>query len=423
MAPEKSKVSATKLRFEQTTLGNGLEVIAECNEAAHSSALGFFVQTGARDETDDLSGVSHFLEHMMFKGTATRSAEDVNREFDEMGAHYNAFTSEENTVYYAAVLPEFQEQTVALLGDILRPALRDEDFNTEKQVILEEIKMYEDQPPFGADDKCRARFFGKHPLGRSVLGTAESVAALPVEAMRSYFARRYSPGNIILAAAGKIDFDALVATAERMCGAWEPHDAARDVTPAEPHAGFELVGKPSATQEYVLAMAAAPSATDEDRYAAKLLCTMLGDDSGSRLYWELVDPGLVEHASVHHYEYHGAGTFFTYLSCDPELAAENLARVQKIYRNAEADGFSLAELTQAKSKILSRIVLGSERPRGRLFSVGSNWTHRHAYRSVKDDLDTIEGITLDHVAEVLARYPLSRSTTVAVGPLEKLPPV
>ncbi len=209
-------------------------------------------------------------------------------------------------------------------------------------------------------------------------------------------------------------------TAAKVCGDWEPHDTTRDIYPAPRRPGFEVVDKPSAAQEYVLEMAAAPSATDEDRYAAKLLSTMLGDDSGSRLYWELVDPGLVEHASLHHYEYHGAGTFFTYLSCDPELAADNLARVLKIYRHAETDGFSFAELAQAKSKINSRIVLGSERPRGRLFSVGSNWTHRQTYRSVKDDLETVEGVTLGQVADVLARYPLSRSTVVAVGPLQKL---
>src|SRR5215467_2449851 len=111
------------MRFHRQTLGNGLEVVAECNDDAYSSALGYFVQTGARDETDDVSGVSHFLEHMMFKGTATRSADDVNREFDEMGAHYNAFTSEESTVYYAAVLPEYQDAAVDLLADIMRPAL------------------------------------------------------------------------------------------------------------------------------------------------------------------------------------------------------------------------------------------------------------------------------------------------------------
>jgi predicted Zn-dependent peptidase len=410
------------MEFLHTTLGNGLEVVAECNAEAHSTALGFFVQTGARDESDDVSGVSHFLEHMMFKGTATRTADDVNREFDEMGAHYNAFTSEESTVYYAAVLPEFQEPVVKLLGDILRPALRKEDFDTERQVILEEIKMYEDQPPFGADDKCRAAHYGKHPLGRSVLGTVASISALPVEAMRTYFARRYSPANIVLAAAGRIDFDALVGTAEKVCGGWERVSSPREISLPASRSGFEVVAKPTATQEYLLEMCDGPSATDDDRYAAKLLTTILGDDSGSRLYWELVDPGLAEHASLHHYEYMGAGAFLTYLSCDPEFAADNLRRVLKIYREAEKHGFKAKELTQAKSKINSRIVLGSERPRGRLFAVGTNWTHRRAYRSVADDLEAIEAVSLEQVAAVLARYPLTRSTSIAVGPLAELTP-
>jgi len=164
------------LRFRKHVLPNGLEIVAECNDDAFSTAMGFFVKTGARDETDAVAGVSHFLEHMMFKGTSSRSADDVNREFDEMGAHYNAFTNEENTVYYSAVLPECQHQSVELLGDILRPALREEDFDTEKQVILEEIQMYEDQPPFGADDKARATYFGSHPLGRSVLARQRALA-------------------------------------------------------------------------------------------------------------------------------------------------------------------------------------------------------------------------------------------------------
>jgi predicted Zn-dependent peptidase len=409
------------VEFVTATLENGLEIVAECNDEAHSTALGFFVETGARDESDDVSGVSHFLEHMMFKGTATRSAEDVNREFDEMGAHYNAFTSEESTVYYASVLPEFQGRSIELLGDMLRPALRDEDFKTEKQVILEEIKMYEDQPPFGADDKCRAAYFGEHPLGKSVLGTAESVGGLPVEKMRDYFARRYSPGNIVLAAAGRIDFNALVKTARQACGHWQPADAARSIAPAKARAGFELLRKPTAAQEYVLQMSPAPSATDDDRYAAKLLTTMLGDDSGSRLYWELIDPGLAEHASLHHYDYLGAGVFLTYVSCDPPNTAENLRHVLDVYRLAEADGFTAAELNQAKSKINSRVVLGSERPRGRLFVVGSNWTQRRKYRSVKDDLDAIEAITLDDIKRVLGQYPLTTAMSMAVGPLESLP--
>jgi predicted Zn-dependent peptidase len=193
------------LEFRKQALANGLQIVAECNDEAHSTAVGFFVETGARDESDDVSGVSHFLEHMMFKGTPTRTADDVNREFDEMGAHYNAFTSEEHTVYYAAVLPEHQTTAVELLADILRPSLREEDFNTEKQVIVEEIRMYQDQ-----DDRVKQAFFGPHPLARSVLGTAQSIRELPVEKMRAYFDRRYSPDNITLVGSGRIDFQRLV---------------------------------------------------------------------------------------------------------------------------------------------------------------------------------------------------------------------
>jgi predicted Zn-dependent peptidase len=410
------------VEFREQVLANGLQIVAESNPEARSVALGFFVNTGARDETDDVAGVSHFLEHMVFKGTPRRSPEDVNREFDEMGADYNAFTSEERTVYYAAVLPECQSRVVELWADVLRPALRTEDFDTEKQVIIEEIRMYDDQPPFGGDDRCRELYFGPHPLGRSVLGTVESVSGLRVDAMRAYFERRYSPANITLVAAGRVDFERLVADAERVCGAWRPQPAERTIEPAAGRAGFHCLRKESATQEYCLALSAGPSATDEDRFAAKLLATVLGDDSGSRLFWELVDPGLVEHASLGHYEYHGAGLFTTYLSCTPELAADNLQRVLDIYRRARDEGVSAAELEQAKTKLNSRVVLASERPRGRLFNLGANWTHRREYRAVKDDLEAVESVTLEQLQQLLEKYPLTVSSTVAIGPLAEVAP-
>jgi len=410
------------MEFCKHTLPNGLEIAAECDGEAHSSAFGFFVKTGARDETDSVSGVSHFLEHMMFKGTPTRSADDVNRQFDEMGAHYNAFTNEENTVFYAAVLPEYQHQTVALLADILRPSLREEDFDTEKQVILEEIKMYEDQPPFGADEKCRAAFFGAHPLGRSVLGTAKSITDLSVSAMRGYFDTRYSPGNIVLAAAGRIDFPALVDTASKCCGHWQSIPALRDLSAATPHLSFRVLSKEIATQQYVIELAPGPSAEDDDRYAAKLLATIIGDDTGSRLYWELVDPGLAEQVTLSHCEYLGSGMMITYMSCEPNCAADNLQSILKVYRLAETKGLTEAELSQANSKIRSRLVLSSERPRGRLFAVGSQWVYRREYKTVGDELDIIAAITLDEVHAVLEKYPLSRCATLTIGPLDKLPP-
>jgi len=408
------------LEFCSHTLPNGLEIIAECNPEAHSTAVGFFVKTGSRDETDEVAGVSHFLEHMAFKGTPTRSADDVNRQFDELGAHYNAFTNEEATVYFAAVLPEYMDRTVELLADILRPSLREEDFRTEKQVIVEEIRMYDDQPPFGADEKAKAAYFGSHPLGRSVLGTVESIRDLSVKGMREYFRRRYSPGNIVLVGAGRIDFGELSACAERCCGQWEPMETSRRVEPAQPHEGFELIYKEIATQQYALQLSPGPDAADDDRYAAKLLATVLGDDSGSRLYWELVDPGLAEHAGLSHGEYEGAGVMMTFMSCDPDNAAENLQRIHDVYRRAETEGITAAEIRQAKNKLRSRIVLSSERPRGRLFALGGEWISRREYRSVEDDLATVAAVTLDDVTAVLATYPLSRCTTVTIGPLKEL---
>jgi predicted Zn-dependent peptidase len=408
------------LEFREHVLPNGLEVVAECNPRAHSMSLGFFVKTGSRDEKPEVAGVSHFLEHMVFKGTARRSADDVNREFDEMGAHYNAFTSEEKTVYYAAVLPEYQGQALELLADIMRPALREADFNTEKQVILEEIQMYQDQPPFGMDDRCKAIHFGDHPLGHSVLGTLESVGQLPVGSMREYFSRRYSPGNLTLVATGLVDFDALVKAAEKQCGSWERAAAPRAVEPARSRHAFECVQKDGVTQQYAIQIANGPSATQQERFASKLLTTILGDDSGSRLFWTLVDPGLAEHASIGHYDYQGTGMYLTYVSCAPEAAAENLQSVLDIYREVQAKGVTAEELDQAKNKINARVVLSSERPRGRLFNVGANWLHRHEYRSVKDDLDAVDSVTLDQITQVLAQYPLSISTTVTVGPAKSI---
>ncbi|MCC6126834.1 MAG: insulinase family protein [Pirellulales bacterium] len=405
------------MKFLQHTLSNGLEIVAECNGDAHSAAVGFFVRTGSRDETDAVSGVSHFLEHMLFKGTPTRSADDVNREFDEMGAHYNAFTNEENTVYYAAVLPEYLGRAVELWADVLRPSLREDDFNTEKKVIIEEIKMYEDQPPFCADEKCRAAFFGPHPLGRSVLGSETSIAALPVEAMRGYFDRRYSPGNILLAAVGKIDFDALVQTAENRCGQWTPVSTNRAFTSSTPQENFLVEHKESAFQQYVLQLAPGPAAEDDDRHAAKLLAVILGDDSGSRLYWELVDPGLAEQATLSHGEYQGAGMMATYMSCDPERAEENLQIIRDIYRRAQTEGVAENELAQAKSKVRSHLVLGSERPRGRLFPVGGDWVYRRQYRPIELELRTFAEVGLAEVNAVLQKYPLEKCTTLTIGPL------
>ena len=246
----------------------------------------------------------------------------------------------------------------------------------EKKVILEEIQMYADQPPFGMDDKIKELHYGDHPLARSVLGTVETVGALSADQMRSYFERRYSPGNLFVAAAGNVDFDALVEQVAQRCGDWAAMPTAREVPPANSRTGFHCIHRKSATQQYILQLADAPASESDDRYAAKLLATMFGDDSGSRLYWDLVDPGLVESASLGHYEYLGLGMFFSWISCEPEAAHANFDRIVELQQQAEEKGFTAEELRQAQSKVKARVVLGSERPRNRLFNVGGNWMQR-----------------------------------------------
>jgi predicted Zn-dependent peptidase len=410
------------LDFQSKRLPNGLEVVAESNGDAHTASVAFFVRTGARDEADDIAGVSHFLEHMCFKGTPRRSAEDVNRQFDEIGAHYNAFTSDECTAYHASVLPEYVDASVELLADIMRPSLRNDDFDTEKKVILEEIQMYLDQPPFGMDDRIKELHLGRHPLAKSVLGTSASVGGLTREQMYEYFAARYSADNVFVAAAGKIDFDRLVDQVARHCGDWQQLGAQRNAPCAESHPRFEAVTRPTATQQYVLQLADAPAAEDADRFAARLLATVVGDDTGSRMYWELTDPGLAESVSLGHYEYQGVGMFYTWLACAPELVEENLARLHQIYHQVDREGFNEDELRQAKNKVKSRIVLSSERSHNRLFHVGGNWLQRREYRTVAEELAKLDSVTADDMQAVLRRFPLSRYSTITIGPRDNVSP-
>ncbi len=301
------------MEFREHRLANGLEIIAECNPQAYSTAMAFFVRAGSRDESDAQSGVSHFLEHMAFKGTDRRSAADVNRELDELGASSNAFTSEEQTVYFATVLPEYQTPALDLLCDIMRPSLREDDFDTEKQVILEEIAKYDDQPPFGAYEKGMAIHFGQHPMARSVLGTKQSVGKLSPQQMRDYFQLRYCPNNMALVAAGNVDFDGLVAQAEEACGQWEPQSAERSTPRAGFHPRCEVFSNENASQQYVVQIANGPASEDPSRYAARLLSTIVGDESGSRIFWELVDTGRAEYAAMWTHDFQGTGIYMSVL--------------------------------------------------------------------------------------------------------------
>ncbi len=406
--------------FHHTTLPNGLEVVAELNDEAYSVAFGFYVKTGARDESADVSGVSHFLEHMAFKGTDRFSAEDVNRIFDEYGADYNAMTGEESTVFYSSVLPEYLPQTFELQSSILFPTLRQDDFDMEKKVILEEIGMYEDQPSSVAYDRAMQLHFRGHNLGQSVLGSVESVSALTSEQMRRYHAEHYRAGNIVLAVAGQTEWSQVLELAQKHCGHWPQGVSPRAIDVVSPESQSLFVQKDQCQQEQIIQLAAAPACTDARRFAAELLTVIVGDDTNSRLYWDLVDPGLAESAECGYYEFEGTGTFLTFLNGPPESTAENLQRISRVYESINKNGVTADELEQAKNKIATRIVLRGERPMGRLSSLGGNWLARREYRTVEDDLAIVRNVSLTQIKDLLAEFPLLQTTTVGVGPLSGL---
>jgi predicted Zn-dependent peptidase len=407
--------------FHSHKLPNGLQLIGETSPSARSVAVGFFVRTGSRDETPVESGVSHFLEHMMFKGTPRRTAFDVNLDFDRIGASYNAYTSEENTVYYAALLPEYLPRGVDILADILRPSLRQEDFDTEKNVILEEIDMYEDQPGSVAWDRARRLYYSNHPLGNSVLGTKESVGALSRDRMHAYFTRRYAANNIVVSAAGNFNWPEFVNLVTEACSGWNTDEVGRENLTEWSGGGGEFVlTREKVQQEYVMFMCGGPPAHSKLRYAADTLALAVGDDSGSRLYWALVDPGHADSADCSFVENDGSGAVYASLSCEPENTAANIAKVTEVLKGVQTGGITDAELHQAKSKILSRVVRGSERPMGRMQAIAAAWTYTGEYRDVDTELANFDAVTLKDVRAYLDAYPIDKSTVVSFGPLKEV---
>ena len=406
------------LTFHHKQLDNGLDVIAEVNPDSHSTALGLFVKTGSRDESMDINGVSHFLEHMMFKGSSKYTWEDVNRIFDEMGARYNAFTSQEMTAYYANVLPEFTERTVEHLSHLLRPALRDSDFTTEKNVILEEIAMYLDDPGHRLYEKLMDVHFGNHPLSMSILGSAESIQKLKRDEMERYFRGRYGPRNMVLAATGRLAFDDVVRLAEKYCGAWEPVDAPRKQPPPMYKPQRVELTDPKLNRQYTMGMTPGPSAQDDRRFAARVLADVIGDSDGSRFYWALVDNAIAEDADFGFYPHDGCGSFYVALTTDPARTQQALdialAELKKVKADVTAD-----EVERAKNKIASSLVLSGEVPLGRMRSIGGQWIYNKEYRSLEQDMATLMAVNADSLRRLMTDFPFDPMTLVTLGPGEK----
>ncbi len=403
------------LTFHRGVLPNSLDIVAEVNPDAHSVALGLFVKTGSRDENAQINGVSHFLEHMMFKGSVKYTWEDVNRIFDEMGARYNAFTSQEMTAYYANVLPEFTQKALEHLSHLLRPAIRLEDFNTEKKVILEEIAMYLDDPGHRLYERLMEVHFGQHPLSRSVLGSAQSVQNLQQPQMATYFAQRYVPGNMVLVATGKLVFEQIVEWANQYMGSWPRVDAPRIQGPPRIAGRHEAMSDAKLSRQYTMAMMPGPSAQDERRFAGRVLSDVIGDADGSRLYWALVDNAIAEEAEFGFYPHDGCGSYYLALTAEPKRTPKAMEIALAELHKSKED-LNDAEVERARNKIASSIVLQGEVPLGRMRAIGGQWMYNQEYRSLEQDMATLMSVRTSSLVQLMREFPFDPMTVLTLGP-------
>ena len=418
-APNVSPARADQ--FFTHRLPNGLQLLGQRMPDLESVSLCFHARTGARDEADPaLFGVSHFLEHMVFKGTARRDTEQITLDFNLMGAEFNAFTSVEQTVYYARILHEYLPNAVDLLSDMMRPRLDAEDFSMERNVILEEIARSEDVPTGQAYRRLMQTYFANSPLGHDVLGTKESIRDLSVEQMRAYHARRYGANNLIFAIAGNFEWENVVELVEQACARWNDGEAGRDAAPYVPdRPQRSVVVKPQLQQQLILIASPSVSMQDDDLYAAHLAAMVLGDGTGSRLYWNIYQKGLAESASASLSPFDNTGMLLTLLSTTPDHAAAVLELAQAELKGLQEDGVQAEELRRAKDKLISRTVLDGDSAFSRMQDLAYTWVAEGTMRSIQDEMDRIEAVTLDDVRRALDRFPLTeRQTITGYGPLE-----
>ncbi|GAA4218487.1 M16 family metallopeptidase [Actinocatenispora rupis] len=405
----------------RTVLPGGLRVITESVPATRSAAIGVWVGVGSRDESARQSGASHFLEHLLFKGTAKRSALDISAEIEAVGGETNAFTTKEYTCYYARVLDDDLPMAVDVLGDLVTSSvLAPADVETERGVILEEIAMTDDEPADTVHDLFAGAVFGGHPLGRLVSGTVDTVSAMTRRQVLDFYRRRYTGGSIVVAAAGNLDHAKVTKWVRAAFGdlaAGAPSAPARHATRSNAAAGRIAVDAKDTEQAHLVLGCAAYPRSDERRFTLGVLNAALGGGMSSRLFQEIREKrGLAYSVYSFNTHFSDAGLFGVYAGCAPgkadevlSLAAEELARVAE-------NGLPAAEVARGKGMMKGSLVLGLEDTGARMTRLGKGELLYGDLMSVDELLARIDAVTVDDVRAVAADL-LSRTMSLAVvGP-------
>jgi predicted Zn-dependent peptidase len=399
-------------------LPSGLRIVTERMPEVRSVALGFWVGVGARDEQADEAGASHFLEHLLFKGTPTRSASEIAEAVDAVGGELNAFTTKDHTAFYVRLLADDIELGLDILSDIMwRPAFRPEEVEAERRVILEELHMQADEPEDLAQELLAAGLWPGHPLGREVLGEEATVSAMPPRRLRAYHRKRYRPGATVFAAAGRLDHDTLVeAVAARLSAdGGAPPRRARPRAPAE-----RLLVRRHPTEQAHLAIGAPfVGRHDPDRHVATLLAHILGGGASSRLFQEVRERrGLAYSVYAYRTGYDDAGALTVYAGTAPARAAETL-KVLTGELARLADGVTGRELEVARGGIVGSMALGLEDSGARMHRIGRSLLLHGEVPGMDEVTAAFAAVTVDDVRRVAQRLAAAPRTLAVVSPLKE----
>lgn len=407
--------------LRRTVLPNGLTVLSEHMPGVRSVALGAWVRAASLHESPEKMGVSHMLEHMVFKGTPTRSARDLALALETLGGSLDAYTSREHTAYQARVLDEHLPQAADVLADLVfRPVLRPSDLTLERKVVLEEINTVDDTPDDLVFELHNTQLWGNHPYGYSILGTRETVGALDQSDLRALHSRAYHPEQIVVAAAGNVEHDALIETLEATGWANIPRGGLPALRAPAP-----IVQVPSAVhferdtaQTHIVIGSPAFEHSDPRRYAMSMVGMLFGGGMSSRLFQRIREELGLAYSVYSFQSFHeDAGVHGVYVGTTPQTARAAVDAINEEMAKLAANGLSEEELTAGKSQLKGQITLSLESPTSRMYRAAGVELYGEPYRTLDEVLALVDAIDTERVASICKTYyPPEKQTLVSLGP-------
>jgi predicted Zn-dependent peptidase len=415
----------------RSVLPSGLRVITEQVPGVRSAAVGIWVGVGSRDEAPSVAGAAHYLEHLLFKGTGRRTAQQIAEEIDAVGGELNAFTTREHTCYYVHALDEDLPLALDLATDVVFHAqIAEKDVELERGVVLEEIAMRDDDPEDVLHETFTAALLGDHPLGRSVLGSEESITGMSRAAVRGFYQRRYVPTKMVLAVAGNVEHGQVLRQVRKLLAT--KLDGAVG-TPAAPRAGRLRLGKPAGLQlrtddteqAHLMLGVRGLDRHDDRRFVLSVLNAALGGGMSSRLFQEVRETrGLAYQVYSSVWSYSDIGMLSVYAGCQPDRLGDVAGVLRTVLADVAAHGLTDAEVARGRGQLRGGLVLGLEDSSARMSRIGKGELNFGAHLSVEEALARIESVTADQVAQLageLLRRPVAAAVVGPYAHLDDLP--